>query len=132
MVLAVASGVTIVVAPIITGSPDRQVLRDAVVPPVELYDYPSPLMKFRNYVTDREEETLFTVEGLPENARVRLAALDAYSGVVYNVNPAASRSFVPVGDAQSSAGATSAGNGATLAQLTFTIEGYQGVWVPGR
>ncbi|GAB3521655.1 transglutaminase-like domain-containing protein [Arthrobacter monumenti] len=131
-VLVVASGITLAVAPLLTGGGDRQVLRDAVVPPVELYDYPSPLMRFRNYVTDREEETLFTVEGLPKNARVRLAALNTYNGVVYNVNPSASRSFVPVGDAQSAGtGDQALQDGESHARLEFSIEGYQGVWVPG-
>ena len=64
---------------------DRRVLRDYVVPPLELYDFPSPLTNFRKYVTSGEDTTLFTVEGLPEGAPVRLATLDAYDGVVYSV-----------------------------------------------
>lgn len=131
-VLAVASAVTVAVVPVFSSGGERQVLRDVVVPPLELYDYPSPLMSFRYYVQDKAEETLFTVEGLPEGARIRLAALNAYNGVVYNVNPAGAGNFAPVGDAKTLGGAADRGgqNGKSAAQLQVTIEDYRGVWVP--
>lgn len=92
--LAVTAGVVVlaVVAggAVATAAPlaDRAVLRDHVVPPLELHDYASPLTSFRKYVTDGDKSTLFTVSGLPDGARMRLATLDLYDGVVYKVSGA--------------------------------------------
>lgn len=71
---------------------DRDVLRDHVVPPLELHDYASPLSSFRKYVRDAKAAegdagaTLFTVTGVPAGAPIRLATLDLYDGVVYAVS----------------------------------------------
>ncbi|MCU1634055.1 MAG: hypothetical protein JWM61_2707 [Micrococcaceae bacterium] len=127
--LAVATLLTLAVTPLVTGGSDRQVLRDAVEPPVDLYAYPSPLTSFRKYVKDSTDEVLFTVEGLPEGERVRLAALDTYDGVVYNVNPQAAGNFSRVGDAQQ-LGTDDDDPAGTRAQLKFTIGDYTGVWLP--
>ncbi|MGW6174968.1 transglutaminase family protein [Arthrobacter sp. NPDC055138] len=116
---------TALAGPALTARGDREVLRDVVVPPVNLYDYPSPLMDFRGYVKDRPDETLFTVAGLPEGQRVRLAALDTFDGTVYNVNPESGGNFTPVGDA-GSLGPVSGDN----ARLDIRIEDYNGVWLP--
>jgi hypothetical protein len=56
------------------------------VPPFDITDYPSPLQSFRGYVRDDADKTLFTVTGLPKDGRVRLATMDAYDGIVYNVS----------------------------------------------
>ncbi|HRO92532.1 MULTISPECIES: transglutaminaseTgpA domain-containing protein [Micrococcaceae] len=131
-VLAVAGLLTAAASPLLLQDQDRKVLRDVVEPPIELFDYPSPLMKFRQYVKDQHEEVLFTVDGLPEGQRVRLAALDAYDGMVYTVNPQASGHFSPVGDASRLSAAESPDlpnrqNGS----LEITIGAYDGVWLPG-
>ncbi len=65
---------------------DRAVLRDVLAPPLELHDYPSPLMSFRKYSNDPDNPVLFTVAGLPEGTPVRLAAMDLYDGMVYKVS----------------------------------------------
>ena len=75
------------------------VLRDVVIPPFDVREYPSPLQSFRAYVRDHPDEALFTVAGLPEGARVRLATMDAYDGTVYNVSDegaGSSSAFTPV------------------------------------
>jgi hypothetical protein len=125
-VLAVATAATALASPALTATEDRKVLRDVVVPPVDLYDYPSPLMNFRQYVKDKSEDTLFTVRGLPAGERVRLAALDTYDGVVYNVNPESGGNYAPVGDASSlgTAGDTDS------VELDFSVGDYTGVWLP--
>ena len=96
LVGSVAVGAALVaIAPV-----DRWVLRDHVLPPLELHDYASPLTSFRKWVTDGEEAKLFTITGLPEGATVRLASLDAYDGIVYQVSGAGgagSGSFARVG-----------------------------------
>ncbi len=79
---AVFGGATATVA----AGNDRDVLRDHIVPPLELHDYASPLTYFRKYVRDGEDDALFTVSGVPSGTSIRLAALDQYNGVVYEVS----------------------------------------------
>lgn len=105
----------------------RHVLRDHVTPPLELHDYSSPLQSFRKYVRDYEDVTLFTVSHLPAGARVHLATLDAYDGVVYAVSgdgTAAGGSFERVGNAISSS------QSGTPASIDITMGAMSGVWVP--
>lgn len=130
-VLAVAALLTAAAAPLLTEAEDRRVLRDVVDPPIELFDYPSPLMKFRQYVKDEHETVLFTVDGLGEGQRVRLAALDAYDGMVYNVNPLTGGNFSPVGDASRLSGSDeNLPEHRQAGTLDVTVEGYRGVWLP--
>ncbi len=68
------------------GAIERAVLRDHVVPPLELYDYASPLTSFRKWVKDGTDAELFTVTGLPADVPIRLATLDLYDGIVYKVS----------------------------------------------
>ena len=106
---------------------DRQVVRDHVVPPLELHDYASPLTVFRKYTKDAEDGTaLFTVSGLPAGARIRLATLDMYDGVVYTVSGAGSgagtfarvgRRIEPVASGDS-------------AHVEVSIGAMRGVWMP--
>jgi hypothetical protein len=131
-VLAVAGLLTAAASPLLLQGQDRKVLRDVVEPPIELFDYPSPLMDFRQYVKDQHEEVLFTVDGLPEGQRVRLAALDAYDGMVYTVDPQSGGNFSPIGDASRLSGADEPEiPGRTTGTLDITIGAYEGVWLPG-
>ena len=106
-----------------TGASQRQVLRDQVVPPLNLSDYPSPLTKFRFYEVNLEDEVLFTVESMPAGGRLRLAVMDHWDGVVFNVSQDSGRylrvgremPWQPEGD---------------LVRTTITAEGYSDVWVP--
>ncbi|MCQ1996197.1 transglutaminaseTgpA domain-containing protein [Arthrobacter sp. zg-Y1171] len=128
-VLAAALAASLGTAPLLDQGTDRRVLRDVVEPPVDLFDYPSPLTDFRRYVKDESDTTLFTVEGLPEGQRIRLAALDAYDGVVYTVDPGSNGNFTRVGDARSDLAQTADEDG-TKANLKFTVGEYSGAWVP--
>ena len=106
----------------------RHVFRDAIVPPFNIRDYPSPLQAFRKNVRDQVDKTLFTVTGLPKGARVRLAAMDDWDGVVYNVTdggPGTSSAFTPLRSNMA------AGVEGKQASLRFDIGDYSGVWVPG-
>ncbi len=113
---------------VLAGEPDRHVLRDDVVPPLDLRDYASPLTHFRYLEGEQEKDTLFTVDGLPQDARIRLAAMDLYDGNVYNVTEHSAafthtgRTIVPGEDSDPDAHVT---------ELTFTVEEYDGVWLPG-
>lgn len=105
----------------------RVVLRDEVTPPLEIRDYPSPLQSFRKYVRDNKEVTLFTVNGLPAGARIRLATLDMFDGTVYAVT----------GNGSAVSGSFTRADGVIAAPLageeitvTVSIGALRGVWVP--
>ncbi|MGW9402401.1 transglutaminase-like domain-containing protein [Arthrobacter sp. NPDC055585] len=126
-VVAAAAALSLAASPLLGADVERKVLRDAVEPPVDLFNFPSPLTDFRRYVKDNADTTLFTVQGLPEGQRVRLAAMDAYDGVVYNVSGQASGGFARVGDAGALGPDTERGTEATL---RFEIRDYSGAWLP--
>ncbi len=105
----------------------RYVLRDVVIPPFDVREYPSPLQSFRAIVRDDADEALFTVTGLPDGGRVRLATMDAYSGMVYNVSDegaGSSSAFTPV------RGNMSADAEGTPVTLRVEIDALDGVWMP--
>ncbi|HWI42269.1 MAG TPA: transglutaminase domain-containing protein [Nocardioides sp.] len=109
---------------------NRVVLRDHVDPPFDPRDYPSPLSKFRAYKKPEllRDTTLFTVDGLESGTPVRLAVMDAYDGIVWNVagggasghDSGTFRRFRSVPDANLR------GN----AHGQITVGAYRGVWVP--
>lgn len=125
-VIAVA-GIAGGVAAVAVAPSARQVLRDHVVPPLDMHDYSSPLTLFRRYTTDGADAKLFTVEGLPAGASVRLATLDLYDGSAYVVSGgggAGSGSFTRVGRSIPS---DATGDAATV---TVRVQGLNGVWMP--
>ncbi|MBC9955938.1 transglutaminase family protein [Yimella sp. cx-51] len=122
--LAVAMGVAYAATPAVVGD-SRYVLRDHVVPPLDLRSYASPLTDFRYLERDLKQTPLVTVAGLAKGQRVQLAVLDAYDGIVYSVG-GSSTNFVRIGerfDQQRSNGKRSV--------LDISISGYSGVWMPG-
>lgn len=127
LVLAVSAGVAVMVSPMITGA-DRVVLRRFVEPPLDLRNYASPLMSYRYLEVDQKLVTQFTVHGLPEGSRLRLATLDTYDGVVYNV-AADSAEFVRAG-ADIEPRRTSEDQASAMT-MQVSIDGYRGVWLPG-
>jgi hypothetical protein len=102
VLLAIAGTLTAAAAPALEPNGQRHVLRDTIVPPLDLREYASPLVGFRRYVKDMKKDVLFTVTGLPSGARIRLATMDAYTGTVIDVaggspgSPAGSGSFARV------------------------------------
>ncbi len=126
-VLAVAAGAGVATAAIAQPPTQRYILRDFVIPPFDVHQYPSPLQAWRGLVRDQADETLFTVSGLPDDARVRLAAMDAYNGIVYNVSDdgaGSSSAFTPV---RSNMSPDAEG---TPASVRVDIGTYRGVWLP--
>ena len=125
-ILGIAAGAGVATGAFATPT-TRYVLRDVVIPPFDVREYPSPLQAFRGYVRDDREKPLFTVTGLPADGRIRLATLDAYNGEVYNVSndgAGASSAFTPV---RSNMSADAQGTPVTL---HVEVEGLDGVWVP--
>ncbi|HEY3574939.1 MAG TPA: transglutaminase domain-containing protein [Arthrobacter sp.] len=132
-VLAAAVGITAAVSPLLAAGDERRVLRNVVVPPFDPKAYVTPLASFRNFVKDKKDDALFTVKGLPKDARVRLGALDSFNGTNYTMDPNGSGSFSKVGDAKSIntlAGSTDAVPTDDYS-LDITIDDYQGYFVPG-
>jgi transglutaminase-like putative cysteine protease len=124
---AVAIGGGIVMAPFAASDTPRFVLRSVVVPPFDPRDYASPLSAYRAFIKDDAETALLTVSALPEDAVVRLATMDSYDGVVWNVgvdNQDGSGAFRSVGDtiSTSTTGAS--------ASVEVTIQGLEGPWLP--
>lgn len=130
IILAIAATASFGVSRLLPPTNDRVVLRTTIAQPFDARDYPSPLSGFRKYEQPAtSDRTIFTVTNFPADARVRIATLDTYDGVVYsvgrgNVN-SASGAFtrVPVSVDQS---------GVAGKTVTFgvTIGNYSGVWLP--
>ena len=125
-VLVVAGGAGVAVGTATAPQHPPHILRDVVIPPFNVHDYPSPLQSFRKYIRDAKEEVLFTVRGLPEGERIRIAAMDQFDGQVYNVTDGATGSgeFTPL-----RAGMAPDADG-TPVTLQVEIGEYDGVWVP--
>ncbi|MBH0131477.1 transglutaminase domain-containing protein [Salinibacterium sp. NK8237] len=130
VILAIASAFALVAVDVAPATNNRSVLRTAIVEPFDPRDYVSPLSGFRRYwQPSSANSVLFDVSGVPLGTRVRLATLDSYSGVVYAVGSdrvsSASGSFsrVPSRFDQSDVEGDQV-------ELTITIEGYEGVWLP--
>lgn len=109
---------------------DRVVLRNTIAQPFNARDYASPLSGFRRYEQPvMESRKIFTVSGLPEGARIRIATLDSYDGVVYAVgqkgvnNASGAFTRVPMSVDQS-------GVDGTTATMTVTVADYSDVWLP--
>src|SRR5690606_34305410 len=66
----------------------RFVLREEIEPPFDPLQYPSPLSGFRHYTKQVTDDVLFTVSGLREGDRIRLATLDSFNGKLWNVTGA--------------------------------------------
>lgn len=106
----------------------RYVLRDVVIPPFDIREYPSPLQSFRALVRDFPDEPLFTVSGMPKEARVRLATMDAYDGTVYNVSDDGAGTSSAFGPVRGNMSAEAEGTPATV---HVEIGALDGVWMPG-
>ncbi|MFJ4223964.1 transglutaminaseTgpA domain-containing protein [Microbacterium sp. NPDC089695] len=126
-VLAIAGGAGVATSAVAAPQQSRHVFRDVIIPPFNIRDYPSPLQAFRKNVRDEASDTLFTVTGLPEDARMRIAVMDQYDGMVYNVTdggPGSSSAFGPV---RSNMSPDAEGIPVTL---QVEIDEYRGVWLP--
>jgi len=125
-ILGVAAVTAAFVAPAVMPSQPRSVLRETIVPPLDLHQYASPLVGFRHIVKEQREDELFTVSDLPEDGRVRLAALDRYDGVVFDASGTGGDTGV-----YSRVGTTIAtAQEGTPQRIDVTVTGYDGVWVP--
>ncbi|MDR1266083.1 MAG: transglutaminase-like domain-containing protein [Propionibacteriaceae bacterium] len=126
LILAVAGGAGLA-GPVLSGDQPRLAARSQVVPPLDLRAYASPLTWFRAYTDQQAETALFSVSGWPEGARLRLAVMDAFDGMVMNVSSQSRDArYDRVGPRLGRPGQTPADS-----QVEVTVESYRGVWAPG-
>ena len=123
VVVVAALAVGVFAGPSVLAGADRAVLRSTVTPPFDPQAYPSPLAGYRKYVKAERTTVLFDVTGLPSGARIRLAALDDYDGILLGTS-ADTGTFARVGDRVASV------PDGTAANLTVAVKGYSDVWLP--
>lgn len=142
VVLGVAGAVGFVASPSLPGADggNRAIWRQTVTPPFDPRQYPSPLGKYRSYVKlDRNEngeqvpaDVVFTVEGLPLGVPVRLATMDAYDGLVWQVTAgnADDPSLRDSGSFERIGASLAPDLDGEMAEVTVTIGAYHDVWIP--
>ncbi|MBX3116496.1 MAG: transglutaminase domain-containing protein [Cryobacterium sp.] len=130
VILAVAGAASIGQSAVLPPQSDRVVLRNLISQPFNPRSYPSPLSSFRKYEQPGlADESMLIVSGLPSGAKIRIATLDSYDGVVFSVGSGrgttASGTFtrVPMSVDQSATSGTSA-------EITIAVVNYTGVWLP--
>lgn len=85
VILTCASLATLGLSGVMQPSKARATLRQVVEPPLDLRNYASPLQGMRANITQQLNSTIVEVAGLPDDAVIRLATLDVYDGMTYNV-----------------------------------------------
>lgn len=112
-------------------SPPRSVVRAELQPPFEPREHESPLAGFRAaFEPDVAGDEMLAVRGLPAGAGLRIATLDTYDGIVYNVGgtdgTGESGRFtrVPYRLDQTEVDGVSR-------RIEVAVQGYSDVWVPG-
>lgn len=126
-VVAVAALIGVGASAVAAPQTPRYVLRDVVIPPFDVRAYPSPLQSFRALVRDFPDEPLFSVTGMPKEARVRLATMDAYDGTVYNVSDEGGGTSGAFGPVRGNMSADAEGTSATV---HVEVGALDGVWMP--
>jgi hypothetical protein len=121
------------------GDEGRVILRSQVDPPFDVGQYPSPLASFRRYVElpkgqksalNLHDTTLFTIEGVPTGARVRLAVLDRYDGVVWGASNNAQPGAVNDTYQRVSSVIDNPVDGTGVDARVTIGPGWSGVWLP--
>ena len=130
LIIAIAAGGAIAATALVPPGSDREVLRSTIVQPFDPRAYPSPLSGFRRYHQEANaDQAMLTVDGLPDGARIRIATLDTYDGVVYTVGTedrnSDSGSFTLVPSRFDRSGV----DGARVT-VDVSVGAYSGVWLP--
>ncbi|WP_353814371.1 transglutaminase domain-containing protein [Agromyces sp. SYSU T00266] len=124
----VGSVAGVAVAPV---APDRFVLRDRIVPPFDPLQFPSPLAGYREYTKELADSPVFVVDGLEPGDTLRLAAMDSYTGRLWNVagpdEAAADGGYAIVGSTLPAPDLADLGGGRSI---EVEIAAYSDVWLP--
>lgn len=121
--------VAVGVVPFAARGAERQVLRSAVGPEIDLSAAVSPLTEYRGlFSDDRAGDVVFSVTGeggsLPE--RIRVATLDAYDGEVFR---AGGEGAVDAGRFVRVPSGLDAGAGRSV-EADIAVDGLDGIWMP--
>ena len=135
VLVALAVGAGLLAGPWLPGtSADdrREVVRTALVPPLDVSQFPSPLPGFRRYTEPNTaalyDKVVLRVDGLPPGALVRFATLDDYDGLVWG---AADRSTDGVPFQQVGSRIAPSGTGTPVDVTVDVVDGgYSGYWLP--
>ena len=112
----------------------RYIWRDHYDPPLIAHHYSSPLSSMRMFVNEHHDDTLLSVQGLPQGAPVRIAVMDRFDGNVWNLSdtsgPFGSSDYGPIGTTVPTKPFPTHESGERF-MATFTIhEGFEEVWLP--
>ncbi|MFT4261762.1 MAG: transglutaminaseTgpA domain-containing protein [Nocardioides sp.] len=131
VVVGIAAGAAGIATPGLTANAERHVLRDYVEPPFNPQDYPSPLSKYRSYVNSdtAKNKQMFSVKGLTKGSLVRLATMDYYDGIVWNV-AGGPDSASDSGTFRRLRSDATADSDATEVEITVLDTDYHDPWVP--
>lgn len=151
VVLAVAAGAGYAISgsvPMADAS-SRDIWRQTVTPPFDPRQYPSPLNGYRQYVKatsctgpdidacqaipeEERDPVMFTVEGLPVDVPVRLATMDEYDGLVWQVSAGDSDdpSLDDSGSFERIGTSLPPEYEGEMADVVVTIGEYNDVWIP--
>ena len=135
VLIALAVGAGVLAGPLLPGTnadDRREVVRTALVPPLDVSQFPSPLPGFRRYTEPNTaalyDEVVLKVAGLPAGSLVRFATLDAYDGLVWG---AADRSTDGVPFQQVGSRIAPRGDGTPVDVTVDVVDGgYSGYWLP--
>lgn len=108
----------------------RYALRDEIKPPLDLYDYTSPLAQFRGYLKNKRDVELFSVSGVPRNERMTLAVMDSYDGEVFNVAGGTDKDSDSGAFLRTAAGVDFSAPAPGSRTATVTVADYDRVWMP--
>lgn len=85
-VIALATVLMVIAAPVVMPHQERNVIRSHVSQPLDVRAYPSPLQAFRGNIANANDTVLLHVDGAENDMVLRIATLDAYDGLTYNVS----------------------------------------------
>lgn len=128
LVLALTGAAAVLLGHRVQPELPRLTARAGVEPPLDLRRYASPLQTMRGITDNRLEESLLTVEGVPSETRIRLATLDSFDGLTYNVTNA--DSDPQSGDFRRVGARIQTTVQGSDAEITVQIDGLSGVWLP--
>ena len=130
-VLLVAVAGSVALTPVLLKDSDRFVLRDVVIPPFDPATQLSPLAKYRTFIKEDKDTVLVMATGLPKDALIRLATMDQFNGVVWDVSnsggPNGSAAFRRVSATIELTPLEQAGQ---PYQIRMQLGDLTGVWVP--
>ncbi|MEO7588491.1 MAG: transglutaminaseTgpA domain-containing protein [Arachnia sp.] len=84
--LLVATGLAVAAMPLLAPTVPRTTARQAVEPPIAIEEFNSPLQGFRANISKNSTAVLLEATGVPDGEIIRVATLDRYDGISFNVS----------------------------------------------